>query len=325
MAHSQTASAHLEAEPSQPALDAPPALPRHARVIAVGASAGGLHALSLILAALPADLPAPVLVVQHLAPDFPSRLAHILGRHTDLRVRQAAEGDRLHAGWVYVAPPDRHLLARADGTLSLTQTHKVHHCRPSADVLLASVAASFGTRAVGVILTGGDGDGAAGITAIKEAGGVTLAQDVPSSQEASMPRHAAATGAVDFVLPLTEIAAALVALTGPVGRFDPERDGHPRGRTVVGGNGKVGGNGAQGGHSDRDRVVERVRARRGLVAGLLARATPNASGLLAEAVGELAACAEALGVAEEALRVQSDVITSYRLALQDEAAGLPAR
>jgi two-component system chemotaxis response regulator CheB len=152
------------------------------RVIALGSSAGGLHALSVILAALPADFPAPVLVAQHLSPDFPSEMAHILGRHTALRVKQAEQGERLYAGWVYVAPPGKHLVACADGSLALTSTPRVHHCRPSADVLLKSVAASFGVRAVGVILTGGDGDGAAGIQAIKAAGGITMAQDLPSSR-----------------------------------------------------------------------------------------------------------------------------------------------
>ena len=302
-------------------LDASTPLPDHARVVAVGASAGGLHALSLILSALPADFPAPILVVQHLSPDFPSQLAHILGRHTALHVKQAAQGDRLRAGWVYVAPPGRHLLACADGSLALTATPRVHHCRPSADVLHQSVAASFGARAVGVVLTGRDGDGAAGIQAIKAAGGVTLAQDLPSSQEPSMPRNAAATGDVDFVLPLPDIAPALVALTGPGKHFDLERRGHFTGQSLVGENGN------QAGRSEHDRVTESVRARRGRVAGLLERvqATPTAPGLLEVAVGELAACSEALGVAEEALRVQSDVITSYLLALKAEAAGPPNR
>ena len=137
------------------------------------------YALSLILAALPLDFPAPLLVVQHLSPDFPSQLARILGHHTPLHVKQA---DRLQAGWVYVAPPGRHLLACADGSLTLTFAPMAHHCRPSADVLLTSVAAAYSTRAIGVILTGGDGDGAAGIQAIKAARGVTVAQDLSSSR-----------------------------------------------------------------------------------------------------------------------------------------------
>ena len=203
-------------QPEQPytPADLPPVLPDDSRVVAIGASAGGLHALSLIVAALPPNFPAPVVVVLHLSPDFPSNLAHILGRHTDLNVKQAQQGDRLRAGWVYVAPPGRHLLVCPDGTLSLSDTDKVRHCRPSADVLFSSLAASVGARAVGVVLTGGDGDGADGIQAIKGAGGVTLAQDQQSSQDFSMPRSAAATGDVDLVLPLTEIAQRLIALVG---------------------------------------------------------------------------------------------------------------
>ena len=297
-------------------------------MVAFGASAGGLHALGLILAALPLGFPAPVLVVQHLSPDFPSQLAHILGRHTDLHVKQAEQGDRVRTGWVYVAPPDRHLLACDDGTLALTATPRVHHCRPSADVLLKSVAAVYGARVVGVVLTGGDGDGAAGIQAIKAAGGTTLAQDLPSSQQPSMPRSAAATGAVDLVLPLADIAAALVALTGPGRHFDPERNNRERNNrsnseALVRGNGSVEANGNRAGGSGCDKVPERARVRRGRVLGLRAQATPTSPRLLEEAVAELAACTEALGVAEEALRVQSDVITSYRLALGAEAAEPP--
>ena len=304
-------------QPEQPSAlaDLSARLPVAARVVAVGASAGGLQALSLILATLPADFRAPVLVVQHLSPDFPSQLAHILGRHTDLHVKQAEQGDRIQAGHVYVAPPDRHLLACADGTLALTHTHKVHHCRPSVDVLFTSLAASFGARAVGVVLTGGDGDGAAGCQAIKAEGGVTFAQDLFSSQQPSMPRSAAATGAVDQVLPLTDIAAALVTLTGPEKALAPDKKGGAEK------------NGSQAASPDRDKITRQVRARRERVASLLARAeaTPTASGLLEAAASELAACAGALGVAEEALRVQADVITSYRLALEAEALRLPTR
>lgn len=166
----------------------------------------------MILAALPADFPAPVVVVHHLAPDFRSQLAEILGRHTALRVKQAEEGDRLHGGWAYVAPPAQHLVVCPDRTLSLTEAEKVHFSRPSVDVLFRSVAAAFGPGAVGLVLTGGGGDGADGIRAIKAAGGITVAQDEASSEHLGMPRNAAETGSVDHVLPLTEIAPMLIAL-----------------------------------------------------------------------------------------------------------------
>ena len=182
------------------------------RVIAIGASAGGLNAFSVILAALPADFPVPLVLVQHLSADFPSKLAQILSSTTLLFVKQAEQGDRLQPGHVYVAPPGEHLLVNPDYTLSLSRAPKVHHCRPSADVLFESVAGSCGAEAIGVVLTGGDGDGAAGIEAIKATGGVTIAQDLFSSQQPSMPLHAAETGSVDLVLPLTGIAPALIAL-----------------------------------------------------------------------------------------------------------------
>jgi len=202
----------LPASPLNP-VTTPGAAVTHVLVVAVGASAGGLHALSTILAALPADFPVPIVVVQHLAPYYPSKMALILNRRTPLHVKRAKEGDHLRAGWVYVAPPARHLLIRPDGTLTLTATPRVHHCRPSVDVFFQSLAASVGARAVGVILTGADGDGADGVQAIRAAGGVTIVQDEPSSQFPYMPRAAVETGCVDYVLPLDEIAPKLIALT----------------------------------------------------------------------------------------------------------------
>lgn len=191
-----------------------PYAPR-AHVVAIGTSAGGLRALSVILEALPAEFPASIVVVQHLSPDFPSQMARILSSRTALTVKEAQENDLLQVGCVYIAPPGKHLLVCADETLSLTLTEKVHYSRPSVDVLFESVAASAGARAVGVILTGGDGDGSGGSQAIKAAGGVTIAQDQASSQDISMPRNAAETGDVDFILPLLEIASALANLVRP--------------------------------------------------------------------------------------------------------------
>ena len=140
-------------------------------------------------------------------------MAHILSSVTGLHVKEAEQDDRLQPGCVYIAPPSFHLVVNPDLTLSLTVSAKVHHCRPSVDVLFCSVAASVGAGAVGVVLTGGDGDGAVGLEAIKAAGGITMAQDLLSSEHPSMPRSAVATGVVDYVLPLPDIADALVALT----------------------------------------------------------------------------------------------------------------
>ncbi|MFN2131184.1 MAG: chemotaxis protein CheB [Anaerolineae bacterium] len=181
-------------------------------IIAMAASAGGLMALTEVLAALPGDLPVPVVVVQHLDPRHRSLMAEILDRRTALQVREAQEGDDLRAGTVYIAPPDHHLLVNGDGTLSLSQSKLVHFVRPSADLLFESMAASYGDRAIAVVLTGSGKDGSLGVEGVRKMGGTVIAQDVESAQFGGMPTAAIETGCVDFVLPLDEIASALITL-----------------------------------------------------------------------------------------------------------------
>jgi two-component system chemotaxis response regulator CheB len=196
--------------------DAP--APKHAgmspsfETIAIASSAGGLAALTRLLSRLPATLPASVLVVQHLDPRHESLMADILSRRTALTVKQAEDGELLEPGVVYIAPPDKHLLAAVDRTLSLTQSELVHFVRPSADLLFESVAAAFRERAIAVVLTGSGSDGAMGVKAIKKMGGTVIAQDEETSEFFSMPSAAIETGQVDFVLPVDEIPQALVSL-----------------------------------------------------------------------------------------------------------------
>jgi two-component system chemotaxis response regulator CheB len=180
--------------------------------VLVAASAGGLSALTSVLAELPADFPAGVAIVQHIEPHHRSMLAEILGRSCALPVTQAADGQRFQPGVVHVAPPDHHLLVDADGSLSLTRTELVHFVRPSADLLFESGAASFGNRAIGVVLTGTGSDGSLGVEAIKRRGGTVIAQDEATSDFFGMPGAAIEAGAVDFVLPLDQIADALISL-----------------------------------------------------------------------------------------------------------------
>ena len=181
-------------------------------VVALASSAGGLHALTHVLGALPADFPVAIAVVQHLDPRHRSLMAEILGRSAALRVAQAEEGRRLEPGTVLIAPPNRHLLVNPDGTLSLSQSELVHFVRPSADLLFESVAASYRNRAIAVVLTGMGTDGALGLKAIKQMGGTVIVEDQDTAEFSGMPRAAAATGTADFVLRLDEIAAALVTL-----------------------------------------------------------------------------------------------------------------
>lgn len=185
-------------------------------VIAMAASEGGLKALSVILSGLPADFPAAIAIVMHLAPDHVSFLAEILDSRTPLEVKQAKTGDFLCQSCVFVAPPNQHLSVAKDGRLKLSSSvaEKVHYARPSAEPLFASVAAVYKKKAIAVVLTGGDGDGAFGVQIIKEQGGQVIAQDRPTSQNFSMPQTSIQTGDVDFILPLDEIGPKLIELVG---------------------------------------------------------------------------------------------------------------
>src|SRR5215469_4258581 len=165
-----------------------------------------------ILQKMPADLPASVVVVQHLDPRHRSLMPQIFGRRSQLPVDSAIEGMEVQPGHVYLAPPDRHLLINRDSTISLTQTELVNFVRPSADLLFESVAAAYGERAIAVVLTGAGKDGSMGVTAIKTRGGTVIVQDQASSEFFGMPGSAIKTGTVDFVLALDEIPGALVTL-----------------------------------------------------------------------------------------------------------------
>jgi two-component system chemotaxis response regulator CheB len=180
-------------------------------VIAVGASAGGLFAVSEVLRRLPPDLPACVVIVQHLSPHHKSNLSELLSHVTALPVKEASDGAQISAGVVFVAPPDEHLLVR-DGTLRLQHSEAVRFLRPSIDLLFESVAKEYGNRAIALVLSGAVRDGSRGIGFVKAAGGLILAEDPADAEFPSMPLAAVATGSVDRVLPLIEIGPALIKL-----------------------------------------------------------------------------------------------------------------
>jgi two-component system chemotaxis response regulator CheB len=185
-------------------------------VIAMAASVGGLKALSVVLGGLPADFPAAIAIVMHLSPDHKSLLAEILKYRTQLKVKQAQTGDILSPASVFIAPPNHHLSVAKGGRLELSSSaaEKVHHARPSAEPLFASVAEVYQANAIAVVLTGGDGDGSFGVQIIKDKGGQVIAQDRPTSEDFSMPETSIKTGDVDFILPLDEIGPKLVELVG---------------------------------------------------------------------------------------------------------------
>jgi two-component system, chemotaxis family, protein-glutamate methylesterase/glutaminase len=177
-------------------------------VVVIGASAGGVDTLKRVVAGLPPDLPAAVCIVLHIAPGSPSALAHILSRSGPLRCRQAADGDPLLAGEILVASPDRHLVIE-DGRVRLTAEPRENGHRPSIDALFRSAARTLDGRVIGVVLSGNQDDGAAGLAAIASCGGRTIVQDPEDAHYASMPTSALANVAVDTVVPSEGIAAAI--------------------------------------------------------------------------------------------------------------------
>lgn len=180
--------------------------------IAIGASAGGINAISAVLSGLPGDLAAAIFVVQHVDPSQQSRVATILDNRTALTVKVAEEGDHPEPGVVYVAPANYHLLINSAGNLTLTQSELVSYVRPSISLLFASVAATYEHRLIAIILTGTGSDGAAGMKAIKKRGGVTIVQDPETAEFPGMPTEARNTRTVDYVIPLPNVAGAIKQL-----------------------------------------------------------------------------------------------------------------
>jgi len=179
----------------------------------MGSSWGGLHALETILSGLASDFRTPIVIAQHRSVDSgSSALARMLSLRSGLEVSEADDKEPIEAGHVYLAPADYHLLVEPEG-LALSTEDMVQHSRPSIDVLFDSAADTYSDGLVAVILTGANADGAYGVRRVKRRGGVTIAQDPASAEKRAMPDAAIATGAVDYVLPLEEIAPKLRELS----------------------------------------------------------------------------------------------------------------
>lgn len=183
------------------------------KVVVVAGADGGLRALSQILPALPMNFPAAVIVMQYLdAQSDPSLMADVLNRPATMPLKYAQAGEGLQLGIVYIAPPTQHLLINPNGSLSLSQAVFVDFMRPSVDLLLQSVAATFKERAIAIIVSGTGSDGALGVQAIHKMGGKVIAQDESTSEYFQMPYAAIETGKVDFVVSVDAIASTLVNL-----------------------------------------------------------------------------------------------------------------
>ncbi|MBS3946679.1 MAG: chemotaxis response regulator protein-glutamate methylesterase [Dethiobacter sp.] len=182
------------------------------RVVAIGASTGGPQALEKLLTALPGDLPAAVLVTQHMPPSFTRALAERLNKLSALDIKEAEDGEPVLMGKVYVAPGNFHLEVDGSHCVRLSQTPPVEYVRPSATVMMKAMASVYKNDALGVILTGMGKDGAEGMIAIKRQGGMTMAQDEATAVIFSMPRAAIQAGVVDRILPLGEMSGMITAL-----------------------------------------------------------------------------------------------------------------
>ena len=180
-------------------------------IIVLGGSAGAIEALVRLLAHVPDDLPAAVLVVIHMSALFPSRLAELLSLQSKLPVEAVRHGVVIAPGRVYVAVPDRHLSVDS-GTLELTRGAKEHFTRPAIDVLFRSAARAYGPRVAGILLSGGGSDGTFGLVDIKAAGGVTIVEDPQFALHRSMLLSAIRSRSADYIMPLPDIGKALPRL-----------------------------------------------------------------------------------------------------------------
>lgn len=182
------------------------------QIVVIGTSAGGIEALRVLVAALPADFPAPICVVLHTAPQSTGVLDGILSRAGPLRATNAVNGERVEAGHIYVAPPDCHLVVEP-GKLRVTKGPKENRFRPAIDPLFRSAAQVYGPGTIGVILTGGLDDGSAGMWTVKQLGGTAIVQDPADAMFPAMPQNAIHAVKADHIVPLEQIGPLLARLT----------------------------------------------------------------------------------------------------------------
>ncbi|RKZ35749.1 MAG: chemotaxis protein CheB [Gammaproteobacteria bacterium] len=180
--------------------------------VVIGSSAGGIKALSAILAALPSDFPLPIIIVQHLHPHSDSYLAKILGSKCGLRVKQADEKEAITDSVVYLAPPNYHLLIEEDRSFSLSIEGPVNFARPAVDVLFETAIYAYRDKLIGIILTGANHDGSQGLKKIKQIGGYVIVQDPKTAEADAMPQSAIAATKVDKILPIEQIGPYLLQL-----------------------------------------------------------------------------------------------------------------
>ena len=202
------------------------------RIVTVGASAGGVESLTALVASLPPDLDAAVLIVLHIPPNLVSTLPQILSQKGPLRAVHPTDGEQIKPGHVYVAPPDQHLLIEADRVL-VKRGPKENRNRPSVDALFRSAAYSHGARVIGIVLSGALDDGTSGLWSIKRLGGITIVQDPAESSFDSMPSNALSQVDIDYCLSVHKMGALLSRLTREARPSEPDNAAQDRHRMHV--------------------------------------------------------------------------------------------
>jgi two-component system chemotaxis response regulator CheB len=181
-------------------------------IIVIGASVGGVEALSNLVTQFPEDLVASIFIVQHVTPTAASQLAQILDRAGPLPVTMAQDCESFEAGHIYVAPPDHHLLVK-QGYVRVTRGLRENRVRPAIDPLFRSAAVAYGTRVVGIVLTGLQNDGTSGLLAIKRCGGIAMVQDPTDALYPDMPLSALENVEVDYCVPVLKMGSILYRLS----------------------------------------------------------------------------------------------------------------
>ena len=181
-------------------------------LVVIGVSSGGIEALKTILPALPADFPVPLVIVQHRESGGDDFLAEHLDTMSQISVQEPEDKERIEPGHAYIAPAGYHLLLEADGCFSLSVDPPVMYARPAIDVLFESAAAAYGARVIGLILTGANSDGAAGLKAIRQKGGLGIVQNPETAHSPTMPHAALNMAGADRVMDLAGIPAFLTGL-----------------------------------------------------------------------------------------------------------------
>lgn len=178
---------------------------RDIQLIVIGGSAGSLQVIFKIFKYIPADFPVPFLIALHRNVNFESALDELLSVKSNLKVKEVEEKDTIEPGYIYLCPADYHVLIEKNKTFALDYSEKIHHSRPSIDVVFKSASATFNERLLGILLSGANADGGDGLKIIKERGGLTIVQDPDESEVSYMPHHALQKFKADYVLESEEI------------------------------------------------------------------------------------------------------------------------